>query len=354
MDKIWVNSGDSHVLEPEDLWTSVLPPHLAERAPRTERAERYETIYVDGRVQRRALNVFMDSFRPPGARDLSLRLADMDSEGIWAQMVFPSMGLWTVMIDDPELAAACVRAYNDWLYADYMSRSDRMVGCAVVSMASLDDAVDELERVAEMGYRCVFLPTSVPDDRQYGFERWEPFWTVAERAGLVVGFHIGTGSDAKPYKGPGGAVVNYVETTYPGMRVVTQMVASGALDRHPDLRIMIAEGGASWVPAIADRMDEGYRQHGAFVQPKLSMLPSEIIYRQVFTSFQHDSSAVAAMTAMGYRNIMWGDDYPHLEGTYGHTQKTLHELFDDVDPAVTRHITADLFQEIFDTPPIPA
>ena len=37
-----------------------------------------------------------------------------------------------------------------------------------------------------------------------------------------------------------------------------------------------------------------------------------------------------AQIAMGYDNVCWGSDYPHLEGTYGHTQKTLHELFDDV------------------------
>ena len=132
------------------------------------------------------------------------------------------------------------------------------------------------------------------------------------------------------------------------------MVASGALDRYPNLRIMIAEGGASWVPAIADRMDEGYRQHGMYVEPKLSALPSELIYRQVYTSFQHDRSAIPAVTAMGYRNVMWGDDYPHLEGTYGHTQKTLHDLFGDVPDDVRRSITVETFESLFDIPERPA
>ena len=42
---------------------------------------------------------------------------------------------------------------------------------------------------------------------------------------------------------------------------------------------------------------------------------------------------------MGYHNVMWGSDYPHLEGTFGHTQKILHELFDDVDEDARYRIT---------------
>ncbi len=50
---------------------------------------------------------------------------------------------------------------------------------------------------------------------------------------------------------------------------------------------------------------------------------------------------------MGYRNILWGSDYPHLEGSYGHTKQTLHELFDDVSPDVRHRITYGSFEEQF-------
>ena len=90
-----------------------------------------------------------------------------------------------------------------------------------------------------------------------------------------------------------------------------------------------------------------------FVQPKLSRLPGEILYDQVYTSFQHDRSAVRAYEAMGYRNILWGSDYPHIEGTFGHTQKTLHELFDDADPATTERITRGAFLELFPSVGVP-
>ena len=94
-------------------------------------------------------------------------------------------------------------------------------------------------------------------------------------------------------------------------------------------------------------MNEAYRQHPMFVRPKLSLLPKEYIYRQVYASFQHDESAIPTVTAMGYRNVMWGSDYPHLEGTYGHTQETLHELFDDVPEDVSRRVRIEAFSELF-------
>ena len=56
----------------------------------------------------------------------------------------------------------------------------------------------------------------------------------------------------------------------------------------------------------------------------------------MYASFQHDRSAPAALWAMGWQNVCWGSDYPHLEGTFGHTQETLHALLDDVDDVDTR------------------
>ena len=125
------------------------------------------------------------------------------------------------------------------------------------------------------------------------------------------------------------------------------LVTAGVFDRHPALRVLVSEGGATWVPYIGDRMNEAYRQHAMFVRPPLSRLPKEYLYENVYASFQHDESAPAAMWAMGYRNVMFGSDYPHLEGTWGHTQKTLHELLDDVTPEVRHRITRGAFEELF-------
>ncbi|AZG45479.1 amidohydrolase family protein [Gordonia insulae] len=350
MTKIWANSADSHVLEPDDLWTQRLPQRLADRAPRAERGEKFEVLYIDGKQINRQLNDFMDAIRPPGARDLDIRLKDLDQEGVWAQLAFPSMGFWTVEIQDPELAREVVRAWNDWAYEEVLQKNDRIFTPAIVPIADVSDAVAELERAVGMGFQTVFLPCGTRPGEEWGLDKWEPLWAAAEEHNTVLSFHIGTGGENVVYRGPGGAVVNYMETTYPGMRVVSHMVAGGALDRHPDLKILIAEGGAAWVPAIGDRMDEAYRQHGMFVRPKLDRLPSEIVRHQVYASFQHDISGVQIIEGTNYRNVCWGDDYPHLEGTYGHTQETLRTLFDGVDPAIQDRVLRGTFAELFRIP----
>ena len=364
MDKLWTNSGDSHFLEPDDLWHQILPRKQADRMPRSEKVgDNEEIVHIDGHSFRRALPKVMTvkgadgltiaeaSHRPPGSRDVTARLKDLDGEGVWSEVVYASIGLWCSLIKDPQLIREAAHAENEWLVSEVVSVApDRLVPAALMPMLDVDDAVKELQHAASIGLHAVSLPTgNPPGTKPYNNDAWEPLWSAAEEAAMVLAFHIGTDGDdqGSAYRGPGGAVLNYVNTTYGGQIVAMQLVTGGALDRHPQLKVLISEGGASWVPFIGDRMNEGYRQHGAFVRPTLSKLPKEILYRQVYASFQHDESAPSAMWANGYRNVMFGSDYPHLEGTYGHTQKTLHELFDDVTPEVRHRITVGAFRDLF-------
>jgi predicted TIM-barrel fold metal-dependent hydrolase len=250
-----------------------------------------------------------------------------------------------------------MRVANDWVHDTLITVSPRFVPTAQVSLIDIDDAVAEVERTAEMGFRAVFMTTKPPVQmKDYHYDEvWEPLWTACERANMVIAFHIGTdpidlaaGDEiGVTFRGPGGAVMNHTDNTIMGQRAVMKLTASGVLDRHPDLKVLVSEGGATWVPFLGDRMDEAYRQHEMRVRPKLSMLPSEFLYRQVYASFQHDRSAVKACSALGYPNVMWGSDYPHLEGTFGHTQETLHGLFDGVDDAVRYRITIGSFLDLF-------
>jgi predicted TIM-barrel fold metal-dependent hydrolase len=297
--------------------------------------------------------------RAPGAFDPVLRLKDLDQEGIWAEAIYPSLGTWTFNIRTPEIVKEGCRISNDF-YIDFQRHSSRYVVAASIPLLDVDDAVAEIRRASDLGFKLGFFPVRPPADRPpWQDEEWEPVWDALEQHRMVLGFHIGTdpvdptGQLGLYHRGRGGAVLNYVETTYGGQRAVSQLIACGALDRHPHLRILVSEGGATWGPFLADRMDEGYRQHGMAVRPRLSKLPSEYLFTQVYASFQHDRSAVQANLSMGWHNVMWGSDYPHYEGTFGHTQKTLHELFDDVPSEVSHRIRIGAFKELFPHVPDP-
>src|ERR1700730_18328080 len=108
--KIWANSGDSHFVEPDDLFIANLPKRLAERMPRSEEFDGYELLHVDGQTIKRAMpkpirdgeikgwSLSQASSRPPGARDASRRIVDLDQEGIWGEVTFPSLGVWSMLI----------------------------------------------------------------------------------------------------------------------------------------------------------------------------------------------------------------------------------------------------------------
>jgi len=378
--KIWANSGDSHVMEPPGLWAERMSADLAARMPRVEPVdERSGLLHVDGRTFKRrkqwnpefseeelaragqlargreggmrALELTL----PPGAFDPTVRMADLDREGVWGEVIYNSLGLWNGLIRDPALYREGVRVLNDWLKETYIDVTSRYVPAAEIPTLSVEDAVAEVIRAADMGFKAINLPGELDGVviKGWNYDLWEPLWATAEDLGMVLACHIGSetkdpeGSGHQAHHGPGGAVMNYVESAFGGQRLATSMVASGVLDRHPRLKLLISEGGASWMPAVADRMEESYAQHGPWVRPRLSRSPTEIMKTQVYATFMHDPSAVLVHTALGYQNILWGSDYPHLEGTYGHSQQILHKLFDGVDEAATRRITRGAFLELF-------
>jgi predicted TIM-barrel fold metal-dependent hydrolase len=368
--KLWANSGDSHFIEPFDLFDK-LPDDIRERMPRSVKdpSGEFETVYIDGQSFVRPMpkpgkgigagarpedSAPEDLFtRILGGNDAEHRIKDLDGEGVWAEVIYPSLGIWTFNIQTPRIVREGCRVLNDWALSMQQS-SPRFVCAASIPLLDVDDGVAEVRRASADGFHCGFLPVKPPIGRpEWQDEEWDPLWAAFADTGMVIGIHIGTEPHDPTQKtgvyhrGRGGAVLNYTETTYGGQRAVTQLVASGALDRHPELRVLVSEGGATWGPFIADRMDEAYRQHGAGVRPKLSKLPSEYIYGQVYASFQHDSSAVKACTAMGWTNVMWGSDYPHFEGTFGHTQETLHGLFDGVEESASLRMRFGAFEELF-------
>jgi predicted TIM-barrel fold metal-dependent hydrolase len=359
--KLWANSGDSHYNEPPGLYDA-LPPDLRTRMPRSVKSEdgTYETIYVDGKSFQRPMprigivkgktgRTLAEALQAPGASDWTLRRQDLDNEGIWAEVIYASVGFWNSMISDSGLMREAVQVVNDWS-ARVQGESVRHVMPAQVSCLDVDDAVQEIRRAGQLGLKALSLPPGAPQGMpSFNRRHWDPLWDTAEEQGMVLTVHTGppVGEDPIHHHGPGAGTMNYLYACYGGMDMAAMMAASGVLDKRPGLKLLISEAGASWLPFIGDRLDEAYRQHAEFVRDELTRMPSEVLREQVYASFQHDPTGVLTCTAMGYRNVLWGSDYPHIEGTFGHTQKTLHELFDDLDPADSYHIRQGAFLQLF-------
>jgi predicted TIM-barrel fold metal-dependent hydrolase len=338
----FVFSADGHVVEPQNLFLEGMPPALRQYGIRVERTGD-EIVLLAGQtpIHRTRLN------RPPppkdrenfargnllGARDIDGRLADMNREGIDAEIVFPSMGLWTFLIEHTEAELAATQIYNDWNHAFFGGHLETFVRCGILPVRSLTNTVAEMKRLAELGFTAAMLPSVVPAGvPSYNDDAWDPVFEAGQELGVVFVLHTGTGrEDVRAEKGPGGAIINYTGQMCDAQYSVMYMVAGGVLDRFPGARVAAIESGASWLAALAERMDEVNEAHHMFVRPKLSLSPREIIQRQVAASFQYDRACIMSRGVTGHRALMWGADYPHHEGTYPRSREVVGRLFEGID-----------------------
>jgi predicted TIM-barrel fold metal-dependent hydrolase len=310
---MWLMSGDGHMTEPEDLWSSQLPAHLLERAggkgpayTRLPDDERWRVLHaIDGKKRvlapeyARYVKDGVPVFVHPAHEDeydfdlvevirpaeTDQRLRDLELDGVWAESIHPNAGNAIFRTDDTELAIACARIYNDFMAERFLT--DRLYANAIIPIEDIDLAVAEIERAASLGYRGIELPQSARPDRPYFLERYNPIWEAASAHRLVINMHVGgqSGDQALPpsvvmgdiIKGPsyagdpvheqrsalfrpmveavclgalGGGAAFQARVTIP------QLVAGGVLDCYPDLHFFFVEVGGRWLADLMLDMDD--------------------------------------------------------------------------------------------------
>ena len=340
-------SADAHVEEPHDLWFENLPESMREAAPRRIRHKGdggWELI-VNG-VPLRASSSKDEEDRIRAVRP-EARFEMMKTDGISGECVFPTIGLYTWGLEDPGVGEACCRVYNDWVYDLLESKSPRFRCAGIIPMWSPEAAVREVERIAEMGLASAMLP--IVANPEYNRPIWEPLWTVLEQTGLPVVLHQGTGHDMLFYGGPGAAVSNLLATQSMAPRSVALLSTSGVLERHPGLHFIFVEMNAGWMAWAMETLDwyhEHFQGYG-WVNPQLSELPSFYIARQIHATFQYDPVAMDNIKRTGARPLLWGNDFPHDEGTYPRSREIVQKMCQDLSLEDAASVVGGTAVEIF-------
>lgn len=343
---------------PVDLWHARMPAALRERAPRVVTQGEYEWWVCDGATLGpsglKMLGDYNATVRAGLADDgfrastPALRLEDMDRDGLAASVIYgPS--LFGLPIADQELKAACLRAYNDWAREFNAHDPARLCVLPVLPTHSPAAAVAELERVAALGHRGAIIS---PFEFRVSDGEWDRLWAAAAATGVPISFHIGHGTSAVriaylSWEMAAFAAVAPMQLDEP----LAMMIFSGALERHPAMRLVLAECGIGWVPYFVGRMDQAAEKHvPKATDYQLREKPSTIFRRQVYATFEEEPFGPQLIPILGPDNFMWASDYPHPDSTFPHSAGAIAEAFAGLDERLIRKVTADNCRELYGFP----
>ncbi len=187
--------------------------------------------------------------------DAELRLADMDRDGVQTQVIFGP--IFQISTDDPVLREACYSVYNDWLMEFCGVAPDRLIGVPMLPETPTG-ALTELQRlVAKGGVRQVTLMIANINPK-LDDPAWEGLWSALEDSGIILAWHI-TVFVGKPGDRAAGKAASVFENTKfflaNFLEPFVDLFAWGILERHPKLRIVMAEAGTGWLPWLIQELD---------------------------------------------------------------------------------------------------
>ena len=388
MTKDLVVSADGHILEPTDLFVTRLPKHLRDRGvweedfevdpPFEGGARVFRKLHTSGYEGWTVSRYRQTSGRTPEG-DPELIIEDLAEDGVDVGVMHPNLSLFGLYSDDHELSMAHARVYNDYIAERFSPYFDRLVPTAPVPITDVGDAVAEIERVAAAGFRAALLPATPPVP--YWSRDLDPVWSALEDTGLQPFFHTQTGG--VKVNDPSSTTLRVVmesaeqvnqpvteksaskrmitqavySTIVPG-QLMCELIGGGVPERYPDLHFSLIEFNANWLASLVGAMDKawitGIGQDADWWlgswddtkpqddQPHMAQLfklnekwpyplmPSEYVARQFHVSFQDDPVAVACRHITGISSIVWGNDYPHAEGTFRGSKELIDKLFQGV------------------------
>ena len=292
--------------------------------------------------------------------DPHVRLADMDSDGIAAEVAYhfsqntqqlPWLGGEALGTPGPELfekAAVGYSIYNRWLAEFCSADPERLLGLLYLPYWDLDACIKEMEQGRARGLRCANFPgVDRPGLEPYNNLSWEPFWDACEDLGISLHSHAGAGGSPSTnyWTGPGGTRILMFESTgVMARRAVWWLVLGEVFARHPKLRLFMTEQSEGWYSNISNEMDSMYLTLFRGMDTELPRLPSEYMHDNVFfgASFVSTGDVQAASRDSWADNLVWGRDFPHIEGTFLRlddpnaepiTKLSLRHHFSSVPPA---------------------
>ena len=368
-DRMIVVSTDSHAGVPHDLWAEYLPEQYHDLLPKLREDNKvYPTIIrlLTNRLMTRP--EYTEAHHTGGYRGLydpNIRVAEMDREGVAAELVYLGdfrLGDMFHNIQNDVYAldawAAGARGWNRFVSDTFGFATERflLVG-AIGPCTDMDEALADLDWMADHKFTGAYAPGYLryPGMPQLHDDYWAPYLERTAELGLPLVVHAGYGWEQgvtfsmfrqmydATVKAAGtddlDALLAHPEAWKTGIfatgeffadikprRPLWQLMFSGALDRHPDLKVVLTEIRGDWVPPILNYLDAVFDSRRDDIPAKEK--PSAYWHRNflVGISFTHQCE-VRLRDEIGIEQFTFGRDYPHPESTWPHTKEWLRAAF---------------------------
>ncbi len=371
-------SVDDHIVEPPNLWWDRLPaakreagPHVVRMHGAVERSANGARRFVEGSTAPGAKSVDVwiyddlvwpmsvgyahvgparDSKRKtgdlmtfdemiPGCYEQGARLADMDTNNTEASLCFPSFPRFCGQTfherKDHEFAYECLKVYNDWMIDEWCSGAGygRLIPLTLIPLWDPQLAADEVLRCAGKGSHAIVFPEAM---QPLGLPTlysgaWDPLFRACDETATVVNMHIGS-SSTLPTTSVDAPVGVWVALSHENAaHSLVDWLFSGVLARYPNLKAVLSEAQAGWLPFQLQRLDD-YWERGtmyedeADVRATLPVRPSELVRNRIHCCIFNDAAGMAARDVIGMDHLMFEVDYPHSDSTYPLSSQTAQKL----------------------------
>jgi len=380
-------SADAHVLEPPHIWETWLSKEHQAKAPVLAKdADGGDGWLFAGSSEPDPIGLVTtpglpwDQFRwtgvtyeqaRAGCYDGAARLADLDLDGVDAEILFPPQRTIGHFLgdDDDDFVRAGIDAYNRFLWEEFCAPDrDRLVGMAQIGSTGVDDAVDTLRKAKATGFHGVVISNWPSGDDSIS-DADDPFWAAAADEGMPVCIHINlVGREARQRaraaaaqagtrqlygdrdaaskanaKAVGGLAG--VFAMVPG--VIAQLIFTGVFERFPELHVAMIETGVGWLPHFLEQMDDRYWRNRSWGNIPLSQPPSFYWHRNMSATFIVDRWGILTRHGVGVDNMMWSTDYPHHGNDWPYSRKAINDAMIDVPADERDRIVAGNAVRIF-------
>jgi predicted TIM-barrel fold metal-dependent hydrolase len=344
---------DAHVNEPPDTWQARVPARLRDRAPKLLHTDRGDVWSFDDGKRLRPLGLTATAglsypqFRAEGFRyadiragsyDTKARIADLDADGIYAQVLYPSVTLAgaRTYADDRELQLACVRAYNEWLAEFCAGSGGRLVGQTIIPTTGVADAVAELRWGLDHGFKGALIAAYPDGSYASPGPANDPFWGLAQESSTPLGVHIGSFNTA----GLAGGKIEQSTVSFMAnagaskagaqtIPIVAELLFSGVAQRFPRITFVLVEANVGWIPTVMEQLDDMFLRY-RWLSGAVEWMhdpPSQVFWRNFAATFMIDTVGIELRHRMNLDSLMWSTDYPHTGSDWPNHRVTIARLF---------------------------